>query len=106
MGFSKKAKESIWKVKIYSKYLISKNPPISNTVNRIANKLKYLSINSLIPSPNFQIKKVTTKNLADRLTMEANKNIGKFILNAPPVMVKTLYGRGVNPAVKTIQKFH
>jgi len=72
----------------------------------IANKLKYLSIKSRIGSPNFQIKMLKRKNLADRLNVEAITKKIKLISKAPAEIVITLNGIGVNPAVKTIQKFH
>ena len=59
-----------------------------------------------IGSPYFQINKPTKKNRADRLIVEAIRNINKFTSNAPAEIVNTLNGIGVNPAVKTIQKFH
>jgi hypothetical protein len=71
----------------YTKYLITKKPPISKTVNAIASQLKYLSINDFICGPNFHIKKATRKNLAPRLITDATMNIRILILNAPDEMV-------------------
>lgn len=87
-------------------YLTSTKPPISKAVNTRARILKYLSMKFLIFSPNFQMRNATKKNLAPRLTTEANMNIGILMLNIPEVMVNNLYGIGVNPAVKMIQKSH
>jgi hypothetical protein len=44
------------------------------------------------------------KNLADLDIREAIIKIGKFIENTPADIVKTLYGIGVKPAVKTVMK--
>ena len=90
---------------IYTKALIIKNPPTSKIENKIANTLKYESIKVLIGSPNFFISKETRKNLALLPTKLASKNATKLILNAPALIVKSLNGIGVNPAVKIIQKF-
>ncbi len=87
------------------KYLIIRNPAINRAVTRIARMLKYLSIKDLIDSPNNQISPATRKNRADRLIIEANKNMIKLISNAPADIVNILYGIGVNPAVNIIQKF-
>lgn len=89
-----------------TKYFIITNPPINITVNPIASQLKYLSMKLLICGPNRQIRNATKKNLAPRLTMEAKRNIGKFIKKAPAEIVNTLYGSGVKPAVKIIQKLY
>lgn len=78
-------------------------PPIKRIVKTHARRLKYLSINDFIPAPNLYISHPTRKNLADLLTIEAVRKTGKFILNAPAEMVKTLYGTGVNPAIPTAQ---
>jgi hypothetical protein len=86
--------------------LITIKPKIIKAVNPNASKLKYLSINFLMPGPNFHISQETKKNLALLLINEANKNMNTFIWNTPEVIVKTLYGIGVNPAVKITQKFH
>ena len=72
----------------------------------MANKLKYLSMNSRMGSPKIHINPATRKNRADRLTIEAIRNIGNSTLKAPALMVNNLNGIGVNPAVKMIQKFH
>ena len=61
-------------------------------------------MNCLILSPYFQIRKEIRKNRADLLIVDAIKNKGKEILNAPALMVNTLNGIGVNPAVKIIIK--
>lgn len=71
----------------------------------IANKLKYLSIKTRIGSPNFHIKALKIKNLADRLNVDAMTNKIKLMSKAPAEIVITLNGIGVNPAVKTTQKF-
>ena len=83
---------------------MSKNPPISNTVKAIANRLKYLSMNDLIGAPNFHINHPMRKNLSPRLMIDAMVNIIKSMSNTPEVIVNNLYGIGVNPAVKMIQK--
>jgi hypothetical protein len=56
----------------------------------MARGLKYLSIKLFICGPNFQIRPATRKNLAPRLIKDAIINIGKKILKAPAVIVKTL----------------
>ena len=89
----------------YMTYLIKTKLPISKIINMIANKLKYLSIKSRIGSPNFHIKALKRKNLADRLNVDARTNEIKFISKAPAEIVITLNGIGVKPAVKTTQKF-
>ena len=66
---------------------ITRNPPTRRMVKIMVNKLKYLSINSVIGSPNFHINNDTRPNLADLLIEDAKRNIGKLILNAPAVMV-------------------
>ena len=81
-------------------------PPINITVNSIANKLKYFSINILMCSPKILIRIANRKNRALRLMMDAITNIIKLILNVPDDIVISLNGIGVNPAVKTIQKSH
>jgi len=63
-------------------------------------------MNSRIGSPYFQISHPTRKNRADRLTVDAIKNIHILTSNAPAEIVNTLKGIGVNPAVKTIQKLY
>ncbi len=72
----------------------------------IANKLKYLSMKFLIGSPNFHIKVLNRKNLADLLNVDAITNKIKFISKAPAEIVITLNGMGVKPAVNITQKFH
>ena len=88
----------------HNKYLIVTNPPINSTVKAIASQLKYLSINSLITGPNFQISAATRKKRAPLLIIEAITNIIILILNAPEEIVINLQGSGVNPAVNIIQK--
>ena len=46
------------------------------------------------------------KNLPALPIIDAIINRKIFTLNAPPVIVNTLYGIGVKPAVNIIQKFH
>ena len=43
-------------------------------VNTIDKRLKYLSINAVIGSPNWRINSATMKKRAERLTVEASKN--------------------------------
>ena len=83
---------------------ITRNPPTRRMVKIIVNKLKYLSMNVVIGSPNFHINSDTRKNLAERLTVEAKRKVGKLILNAPDEIVNILNGIGVNPAVNTMKK--
>ena len=52
--------------------------------------------------PYFLIKNARRKKRADLLIVEAAKNKGKEILKAPALIVKTLNGIGVNPAVKVM----
>jgi len=66
-------------------------------------QLKYLSMNGLIFGPKSQNIPATRKKRAERLTTPARTKMGKLILKAPEVMVMTLNGMGVKPAVKTIQ---
>ena len=84
--------------------LIARKPPTRRIVKTIVNKLKYLSINLVIGFPNFHINSDTRKNLAERLTVEAKRKVGKLILNAPDEIVNILNGIGVNPAVNTMKK--
>ena len=56
----------------------------------------------LILLPYWQIRNETRKNRADLLIVDAIKNMGKEILNAPAPIVNTLKGIGVKPAVKVI----
>ena len=72
----------------------------------MASKLKYFSIKKRIFSPKIYNNVANKKNLALRLNIDAIMNIKKFILNVPDDIVISLKGIGVNPAVKTIQKFH
>ena len=92
--------------KFQIKYFINKKPLISSAVNNMANLLKYLSIKTCMGLPYFQIRTLTKKNLAERLSVEAIMNMIKLTSNAPAETVKTLNGIGVKPAVKIIQKFH
>ena len=71
----------------------------------MASKLKYFSIKKRIFSPKIYNNVANKKNLALRLNIDAIMNIKKFILNVPDDIVISLKGIGVNPAVKTIQKF-
>ena len=75
-------------------------------IKRIARRLKYLSINPFIGSPYFFIKSATNRNLALRLTNPAKINIGNCMLKAPALIVNSLNGMGVNPAVKIIIKLY
>ena len=70
----------------------------------IDKRLKYLSIKAVIGSPNWRINSATMKKRAERLIVEASRNMGKLTLNAPAEMVMILKGMGVKPAVKTIRK--
>ena len=51
-----------------------------------------------------KIKNETRKKRADLLIVDAMKNRGKEISNAPALMVNNLNGIGVKPAVKIIIK--
>ena len=73
-------------------------------MNMIDKTLKYLSIKTVIGSPNWRINNATRKKRAERLTVEASRNMGKLTLNAPAEIVMILKGMGVKPAVKTIRK--
>ena len=75
-------------------------------VNKIANKLKYSSMKTLMGSPYIFIKHVTSMNLAVLLMEPAKIKRGKFIPNAPALIVKSLNGMGVNPAVNMIMKLY
>ena len=52
--------------------------------------LKYFSIRLLIRLPNLIIRNDTIKKRADRLTIDAKRNIGNDILKAPAVIVNNL----------------
>ena len=80
--------------------------PINNAVNSVAKRLKYLSINALIGAPKRHISHAIKKKRKPRDTIDAMMNIAKLISNNPPAMVNSLYGSGVKPAVKTIQKLY
>ena len=80
--------------------------PISSTANIVASVLKYLSISALMGAPYFQISPPIRKKRMPRPTTVPIINIGKLISHAPAVMVQSLKGSGVKPAVYTIQKFH
>ncbi len=67
-------------------------------------RLKYFSMKTFTFSPKKKIKVAIRKNLADLDIAEAMMNVGKFIENTPAVMVNTLYGIGVKPAVKIAKK--
>ena len=56
----------------------------------------------LISLPYRHIKNATKKKRADLLIIDPIKNRGKEISNAPALMVNTLNGIGVKPAVKMI----
>ncbi len=77
---------------------------MSNTVKIIVKRLKYFSIKTFTFSPKKKIKVEIRKNLVDLDIAEAMTNVGKFMENTPAVMVNTLYGIGVKPAVKTARK--
>ena len=68
--------------------------------------LKYFSIRILKGGPNLYISAATIKKRADLLNADAKTNVGKLILNAPADRVKTLYGKGVKPAVATAQALY
>ena len=72
--------------------------------NIIANKLKYLSINLIIYSPNNFINPAKRKNLDPLANNETKINKTIFRLNKPLAIVINLKGKGVKPAPKTIQK--
>ena len=69
---------------------MTKNPPKRRMKKIHPRILKYFSINSFIEGPNFQKSAATPKNRSERLMAEARTNSGKFILNTPEAMVKTL----------------
>lgn len=81
-------------------------PPTKHTVKPKAIRLKYFSMKSFIDEPYLQSKKARIKKRAPLLIMDERRNINKLISNTPAVTVKILYGIGVNPAVKIIQKSH
>ena len=83
-----------------------KKPKTRRIIKTIVKMLKYFSISILKGGPNLYISTATRKNRADLLTAEAKTNIGKLILNAPADRVKTLYGKGVNPATATAQALY
>ena len=88
----------------FHKYLIIKKLPINKMKNIIANKLKYLSINLIIYSPNNFINTAKRKNLDPMANNETKINKTIFRLNKPLAIVINLKGKGVKPAPKTIQK--
>ena len=83
-----------------------RKPPKRITVNINASALKYLSMNSFMGSPYFFIKTATRKNLALLLINPERINIGNCIWKAPALIVNSLNGIGVNPAVKMIMKLY
>lgn len=82
------------------------NPPNKISTKVKAKILKYLSIKSLMGSPNLFIKYETNKNRALLLTVEAKIKRGRLILKAPALIVNNLKGIGVKPAVKIIMKLY
>ena len=82
------------------------NPPISRITNKVANRLKYLSINCFAVAPHLDIIQATAKNLKALAKMDAPMNMGRLTFATPAVMVTSLYGRGVRPKMKTIHEFH
>ena len=63
-------------------------------------------MNSRMGSPYLLINPATRKKRALLLITLANINKGKLTLNAPALIVNSLNGIGVNPAVKTIIKLY
>ena len=76
------------------------------TINSEARKLKYLSIKYRIDSPYTFIKKAINKNLVLLLIVDAKINRKKLILNEPALIVNSLNGIGVKPAVNIIRKLY
>ncbi len=70
----------------------------------IDNMLKYLSIKSVIESPNILINIANKKKRVLLLIVLAIINIIKLRLNAPALMVNILKGIGVKPALNIIIK--
>lgn len=83
---------------------MAKNPPIKRTTKRIVMKLKYFSRKVLIGAPNLKRRYDTKINLPPLPQIDAKTNFVKSIEATPAAIVKILYGIGVNPAAKTIQK--
>ena len=79
---------------------------MSNTVKITESKLKYLLINSFTEEPYLYNKIEIIKNLNDLLSAEAMINMINETLKAPADIVNILYGMGVKPAVKIIQKLY
>ena len=70
--------------------LTTRNPPKRRIKNRIARRLKYLSMKILIPGPNFRNKAAMAKKRSERLIVEAMTKRKKLSLKTPEAMVKTL----------------
>ena len=84
--------------------MITRKPPINRATKARENQLKYLSMTGFIASPFQPIRPATRKNRAERLVAEASRKPGKLMRATPAEIVQTLYGSGVKPHVKTIQK--
>jgi len=69
---------------------MNRNPPKRRIKNNKANKLKYFSINDLMPGPNFLKRAATAKKRRERLTVEAIIKRGRFNLNTPEAIVNIL----------------
>ena len=75
--------------------------PTTKIAKTRARRLKYLSINSLILTPQILMMIATRKNLAPREISEHTRKGINGNLQNPAVKVTALYGNGVNPAINT-----
>ena len=73
---------------------------MQNNVNIIPNRF---SIKFLIGEPNFHNNPAITKNIVARAIIDQIMKAVNDIPVSPAVIVITLYGNGVSPAIKTAQ---
>ena len=74
------------------------------TIAMIEKMLKYLYTTCAIRGPKRKSAKPSAKKRPPRPTIEAKIKVGRSILKSPALIVKTLYGIGVNAAVKIAKK--
>tara|TARA_B100001559_G_scaffold293859_1_gene275183 strand:+ start:358 stop:681 length:324 start_codon:yes stop_codon:yes gene_type:complete len=91
---------------VYIRNLIIYIPPNNKIVKTIAKILKYLSMKYFIDSPNFFIRNERIIKRLPLPTMLAKRNKVNSTLKAPALIVNSLKGIGVKPAVKMIKKLY
>src|SRR5210317_215871 len=87
---------------IAHRYLTDQNPATKIKIAASATQPKYFSMKSRMGGPNTYKSPATKKNLMARATMVVVMNKGKDIDVAPDMIVITLKGNGVTPAVKMV----